>query len=198
MKIYNKKKFIRAIFVVVAIAIITSPTVGFVKYPECHDSVAKYQMKSGIERGHIDDILYYQKRYLNNGKSIFADVRVVVDRIEDNNIAVVEVSYDDEIKMLDIPVEEFNHPVKEGKEIPVSMAIGRFTKSCDEYYQFKSYDDKVWWALTVNEIGFTPFEGRTYTLIYFDNGTTDCTECDEKYDCECEVYDDIFFAIKGF
>jgi hypothetical protein len=115
-----------------------------------------------------------------------------VDRIE-NDYAVVEVG----TQMVDIPTEDFNNPIAEGNKIPVSIAVGNFEWfDGNDWYQFKSYDDTVWWALTTEDIGFVPEANKTYILLYNDNGTTDCTECAEELDCECEVYDDIFLAIK--
>lgn len=63
----------------------------------------------------------------------------------------------------------------------------------DTYYQFKSNDNEVWWALTAEEIGFIPNANEEYTLTYDNNGTTKVCDCS---DCECEVYDDIFIGIK--
>lgn len=114
-----------------------------------------------------------------------------VDRIEEN-YAVVEVGN----KMVDIEVEDFNNPITEGNEISISMAIGSFEwLDGRNWYQFKSYDDTVWWALATEDIGFVPEANKTYMLLYYDNGTTDCTECPKEFECECEVYDDIFLAV---
>lgn len=121
---------------------------------------------------------------------------VTVDRIEDNDIAVIEVYYKDEIKMVDVPTEDFNNPIADNDKIIASVAVGSFEwLDGNDWYQFKSYDDTVWWVLTTEEIGFTPEANKTYTLLYYDNGTTSCTECAEEFECECEVYDDIFLAI---
>ena len=70
----------------------------------------------------------------------------------------------------------------------------------NEYYQFKSYDDTVWWALTTEEIGFVPEANKEYTLVYYDNDTNaENYVCDieKDHNCECFVYDDIFLKIKG-
>ena len=128
---------------------------------------------------------------------------VTVDRIEEGetDYAVVEVFYEGETKMVDVPTEDFNTPVREGERIRYSVVDGTFGEGmynpCDGkvYYQFKSEDDTVWVALTENEIGFIPDKRKIYTLIYYDNGTEDCYECDEKYHCECEVYDDVTLGI---
>lgn len=58
-------------------------------------------------------------------------------------------------------------------------------------YQFRSYDNEVWWLLTAEEIGCVPSEGKTYNLKYDDKGTTSCTHSD----CECYLYDDVFLGI---
>ena len=68
-----------------------------------------------------------------------------------------------------------------------------------KYYQFESTDGQVIWALTVEEIGFIPLENREYILTYDNNGTTKANkpcDCPPEYECECEVYDDIFLGIK--
>lgn len=69
----------------------------------------------------------------------------------------------------------------------------------DTYYQFKSNDNKVWWMLTEEEIGFIPDNDTEYILTYNDNGTReDNRQCDCLVDwiCECYVYDDVFMSIK--
>lgn len=115
-----------------------------------------------------------------------------VDRIE-NDYAVVEVGN----KTVNIVVEDFNNPIAEGDKIKISTTIGSFEwLDGSDWYQFKSYDDTIWWELTTDDIGFTPKANKTYTLLYYDNGTTDCTECAEGFECECEVYDDLFLAVK--
>ena len=88
----------------------------------------------------------------------------------------------------------------EGNYTITSVAVGSFESTFkdlngNEYHHFKSHDDTVWWALTAEEIGFTPEANKTYTLLYDNNGTTDCTECAEELECECEVYDDIFIKV---
>lgn len=81
--------------------------------------------------------------------------------------------------------------------------VGKFTNSFEDidgkiYYQFKSNDDLVWWALTEKEIGFIPSMEKDYILKYDNNGTTaeekPC-DCLPEWECECEVYDDIFLGI---
>lgn len=113
----------------------------------------------------------------------------IVDRIEGNH-AIIEVANGQEIKMAEVPTEEFNNPVAEGNKISASTAVGAF-----EGNQFKSYDDTVWWYITEEELGFVPEANKTYTLVFYDNGTKDCAKCPEEFNCECEVYDDIFLAL---
>ena len=99
----------------------------------------------------------------------------------------------------------------DGKTIATEKrAEGRFTAdfehncdSCDtdverKYYQFKSYNNEVWWALTEEEIGFIPSYGKSYVLLYSDNGTTAENKtcgCLPEWECECEVYDDVFLGL---
>ncbi len=82
-------------------------------------------------------------------------------------------------------------------------SVGKFENSFKDvdgktYYQFKSDDNNVWWALDELEIGFRPAENKSYTLVYSDNGTTaenkPCN-CPAEYECECEVYDDVFYRV---
>lgn len=66
-------------------------------------------------------------------------------------------------------------------------------------YQFRSDDDSVWWLLSAEEIGFVPeLLGQSYYLAYDNSGTTPenkgC-DCPPEYDCECEVYDDVFISV---
>lgn len=134
-----------------------------------------------------------------------SETSVIVDRLEDNNYAVVEVAYGNEIKMIDIPTELFNYEVKQNQKIDFKTVYGKFHNTIEAVhngksetlYQFKSYDNSVWRLLTEEEIGSIPNDGN-YALIYCDNGTTlenkECG-CLPEWDCECEVYDDIFLGI---
>ena len=114
----------------------------------------------------------------------------------DNNMVNVEVCDNNIVTSIDIPLEDFNHNLFEGNQFEVSSTIGDFEwYDGNDWYQFKSYDNKVWWYLSVNDIGFVPEKNKTYKLIYYNNQTTDCFDCHPKYECECEVYDDIFLTI---
>ena len=62
----------------------------------------------------------------------------------------------------------------------------------DTYYDFRSDDGSVWWSLTEYQMGFVPKENTKYIFTYDNNGTKDCS----VEDCECEVYDDTFVAIR--
>lgn len=133
--------------------------------------------------------------------------RVIVDRTE-GDYAVVEFSKGDTIKMQDILVDDINGEVFEGMEIPVIEVEGKFYGDMictdsdgieDVYYQFRSDDDSVWWILTAAEIGHIPNTEDKYKLYYTDNGTvkeTQVCDCLPEWDCECYLYDDIFFYIE--
>ena len=135
--------------------------------------------------------------------------RFVVDRVEDNNIAVMEFSINRESETFDIPADEFNYEIKEGIEIPIQSVMGRFYTSLDAYsmsdkneevlYQFRSDDNEVWWLLSAEEIGHIPNFEDKYILYFCDNGTTKYNKvcnCNPEWDCECYLYDDIFVCIK--
>lgn len=98
-------------------------------------------------------------------------------------------------------------PVRETKTVVTKMpetetTVGKFTSEFTDngkqYYQFKSHDDTVWWVLSESEIGFEPSMNKEYILSYCNNGTTKenkpC-DCIPEWDCECEVYDDVFIEI---
>lgn len=125
---------------------------------------------------------------------------VIVDRIE-GNYAVCEIELG---RTTDIPLDKLNIDIEEGSIIDTKTVAGYISgtmtdlNSGNTLYQFKSYDDTVWWCLTEKEIGFTPIIDSEYILCYYDNGTTKINkpcDCLEVYDCECEVYDDIFIAL---
>jgi hypothetical protein len=133
---------------------------------------------------------------------------VEVDRIEDNNIAIIATHYKNDYKMIDVSQEEFNTPIKEGQKINHEIVYGKFHGDGMEMqdiqgnseicYQFKSYDNSVWWLLTVEEIGEIPDTTTEYALIYSNNGTTKenkTCNCLPEFECECELYDDIFLGI---
>lgn len=131
----------------------------------------------------------------------------IVDRIEEG-YAVVEFSKGDTVKMQDILVDNINDDVFEGMEIPVIEVEGKFYGDMictdsdgieDVYYQFRSDGDSVWWILTAAEIGHIPNTEDKYKLYYTDNGTvkeTQVCDCLPEWDCECYLYDDIFFYIE--
>lgn len=143
---------------------------------------------------------------LSTPTEVKTEPRAVVDRIEDGGCVVVEFSKCDEVyKMLDIPIEDINGKVSEGTEIPVKVAEGYFHCDIDakdeqgndiKWYQFRSYDDEVWWCLTEDEIGHIPTDVRdTYILYYSDNGTTGCN-CPPEWECEEFLYDDILLYVE--
>ena len=134
-----------------------------------------------------------------------------VDRTEDNDMAVtlvyVDRGYREDYYQFDIPQEDYNERKADGEDLKVDVAIGKFYggfKAYDylgnehTYYQFRSNDNEVWWALTEEDMGFNPDMNNEYILAYYDNGTTKenkpC-DCAEEEECECELYDDIFLGV---
>lgn len=131
-----------------------------------------------------------------------------VDRTEDGDYAVTYVYVDrgnrEDYYKFDIPQEDYNERKADGEELEVTTSVGRFVNkftSCDIdgkesiYYQFKSYDNDVLWALTEDDIDFEPVRGKSYVLAYYDNGTKNCP--DEPHECNGEEYkyDDIFLGV---
>lgn len=128
-------------------------------------------------------------------------LRVTVDRLEDNDYVVTEVCYGDYHKIIDIKQDEFNIYKKESDIIDAVAIAGKFHggedfSTTETYYQFKSNDNTVCWTLTREDIGFVPEENIEYTLIYFDNDTTEENKnCGCEQECECQIYDDIFLGV---
>lgn len=134
-----------------------------------------------------------------------------VDRTEDGDFAVtlvyVDRGYREDCYQFDIPQEDYNERKADGEDLEVDVAVGTFmadtfeamsgaTKEVEKYYQFKSYDNEVWWCLTEEDMGFIPEAGKEYVLAYYQNGTTkDNHECSKEYDCDCYCYDDIFLGV---
>lgn len=133
--------------------------------------------------------------------------KIVVDHFE-GDFAVVEFSNDTTVKTLGILADEINGEIMEGMEIPVTAVEGKFygDLTCKNYqgienvyYQFRSDNDTVWWVLTIEEIGHIPNADDKYILYYTDNGTVKgdpVCDCLPEWDCECYLYDDIFFYIE--
>lgn len=129
----------------------------------------------------------------------------VVDSVEDNVVAI-EIDYG--IMRYEWG-GSFNTLPKEGEALNVTHAIGTLANEVellngDTAYQFKSYDNEVWWLIDSLDVKRPDVElrvGGEYILTYFDNGTTKdhykCIgkPCKEKDDCECWVYDDILLDI---
>lgn len=145
---------------------------------------------------------------LSSGVQVNVDVaRAVIDRIE-GDYTMVSFSKGRTHKEIDIPNWDINRELSEGVEIPVTAIEGKFYDKMvhDEYqdtegvyYQFKSDDNEVLWLLTSDEIGHIPNTNDKYILYYTDNGTakenSNC-DCSPEMDCECYLYDDIFFHVE--
>lgn len=155
--------------------------------------------------------------YNNNTEEIFDDVildvkysgntqakaKTLVTQIHEDDQITILTKYNGRVKERKIHGYDFEIPILLAEEIPTQKAHGKFTNTFLDvdgktYYQFKSRDDSVWWVLTKEEIGFIPSLEEEYVLLYCNNGTTSenkhC-DCLTKWDCECEVYDDVFFGI---
>lgn len=133
-----------------------------------------------------------------------------VDRTEDGDFAVtlvyVDRGYREDCYQFDIPQEDFNEWKNGGEDLDVDTAVGYFSTNNfemtspdgvkEKYYQFKSYDNEVWWCLTEKDMGFIPKEGKSYMIAFYQNGTTvENHECPEEYECDCYCYDDIYLGV---
>ena len=132
----------------------------------------------------------------------------------ENDRAVVEVIVD---KGYRADEYLFNFPTKEnsyeahipnpyiGKMLNPISTYGTFQSSwqginylgeTETLYQFKSYDDSLWWSLTEADLGFIPEYGRSYALLYDENvDTKENHKCDPALDCDCYAYDDLFLGV---
>ena len=129
--------------------------------------------------------------------------KAITTKIHEDDQITVLVNYNGTVKERTVHGYDFNIPVKLSEEIPTQKAQGKFSCGFEDldgqtYYQFKSNDDSVWWAVTEKEIGFKPTTEKEYVLLYCDNGTTiknkPC-DCIPEWECECEVYDDILLGV---
>lgn len=69
----------------------------------------------------------------------------------------------------------------------------------DTYYEFRSNDGSIWWDLTEYQMGFIPNRNAEYVFTYDNKGTTKANkpcDCAPEFECECEVYDDVFVGIR--
>lgn len=134
-------------------------------------------------------------------------VSVVVEKI-DNKVVTTEIYINngnrEDIYQFDIYESDFNFKVFEGEKLTPDISIGTFTgkytswdgTKYSTYYEFRSYDNTSWWDLEEKDIGFIPIEGKRYTLVSYNNGTTkENHDCPEEYDCECYLYDDVFLGV---
>lgn len=146
---------------------------------------------------------------INPITSAKTDATAVIDKV-DGNYVIVDFSNGKKTKTLEILYSDLNGDIIEGAKIPVKKVVGEFMYTsvnlgCDglasdeKLYQFYSDNNKVWWVLTESEIGCVPNMGDKYMLYYTDNATTEKTRfcnCMPEQNCECYLYDDIFFHIE--
>lgn len=132
--------------------------------------------------------------------------KALVTKIHEDDQITVLAKHKGRVKEVMLHGYDFSIPVELAENIPTETATGKFAlefsgifKDDDRtYYQFRSYDNETWWALTEDDIGFVPSYDKEYTILYCANGTTkDNKPCDciPEWECECELYDDVFIAI---
>ena len=131
------------------------------------------------------------------------DYKTLVTKIHEDDQITILVNYKGHVKEKMIHGYDFEIPVLLSEEIPTELATGKFTCTFTDtkgnlYYQFKSYDNETWWALTEKEIGFKPSMEKEYVLLYCNNGTTKenkTCDCINEWDCDCDREDDVFLEI---
>ena len=129
--------------------------------------------------------------------------KTIVTKIHEDDQITVLTNYKGKVKERTLHGYDFDIPVVLSENIPTETAIGKFTNEFididgKQYFQFKSYDDAVWWILTKDDIGFVPMLEKEYALLYCNNGTTKenkSCDCVPDLECECEVYDDVLIEI---
>lgn len=135
-------------------------------------------------------------------------IKAEVKDIKDNVIiTTISVEKDNNTNLYHFEINkfDFNSPKTIGEKLKINTTLGYFMPESFlaedkdgkvvELYQFKSFDNEIWWSLTKVELGFVPNSSKKYTLVYYQNDTTkDNHTCNPKYDCECYLYDDLFLG----
>jgi hypothetical protein len=75
----------------------------------------------------------------------------------------------------------------------IVTTYGTFTSVREEYSQFKSYDDEVWWLIDNDDIEFAPKVNKPCKITFYNNFTEDCGH--DYCDC-CWREDDILLKIE--
>jgi hypothetical protein len=69
----NKKRFAGFICSVVAVLMFGIMAVELIRFPECYSTTMRYQLKLDIENGDQEMIEYYERNYIENGRTLFED-----------------------------------------------------------------------------------------------------------------------------
>lgn len=115
-------------------------------------------------------------------------VEATIDRVEDGNIAVVEVydPTDGNIYFGDVPAGIINGNVASSVKIPAHSIQVKCAGTFLDIYgnQYFHFTGDETWALSESELGFCPKTGELYTLYVSNNGTPEY------------IYDDVFICVK--
>lgn len=117
----------------------------------------------------------------------------ILERFEEE-YAIIELATEKDIYYIDVLYELFNEPVEDDQELALTVTPmichGQFKDiNGNTYYQFRSYDDCIWWLLTESELGFVPDRNAVYNCYYLENGTWGTNEDARE--------DDIFLLMEG-
>ena len=136
----------------------------------------------------------------------------VTEIVNDRAVVFVTVDrgYIEDVYGFDFPVVEnsFEPEIENafvGQKMDVKTVCGTFYGTWEGvncrgdkeiFHQFKAFDDSVWWALTVDDLGFVPIDGKIYVLVYDENKDTEENHtCPSDLDCDCYAYDDLFLGV---
>lgn len=170
-----------------------------VEYEDFSDRAPQYGVEYtlyALENEHddiYDDVLLHICRQNDN----YVYPHVMVERFEDNNYTVVEVSFlkdYDYIYMADIHASELNRPLELYEEFEACASTVKLyhvfqDANGDNLYQFRD-DAGHFWTLSDDHFETCiPEFDKTYTLYYYDNETLEPVDAD--------FCDDIFLAIIG-
>ena len=111
----------------------------------------------------------------------------IVECVEDNDMAVIEVVYHGEAYYGNVCVDWMNQDIYDCVSVPVDMVSGTFeylfsTKKQD-YYMFYSADGKYEWVISSLQTDFNPDTNTNYK-VFIGNNSTD------------SVDDDFFICVK--
>lgn len=104
----------------------------------------------------------------------------IVERVEDNDMAVVEVVYHGEAYYGDVCIEWINQDIYDCMPVSVDVVSGTFeelfkTKK-QTYYNFYSNDGRYEWVISSLQTDFEPNSDEVYNVFIGNNSTDDVND----------------------